>query len=356
LQAVCAVSLEPLFIVVRRDSFGGDGVSHLSQLAGKRLAVGSIGGGTRYLAVPMLACHGIGHGDPNAKAPPGFPDGTTFRETGGKASAAALLAGEVDAAFFAVDADTPYLRELIADGRFRLVSLRNADAYLAHFPFLTALTLHEGTIDLARDVPGADVRMVAPVTSVVARKDTHAAIIQLLVRAAKEVHASRGHPLAGPNSFPTLDFTELPVGEKARYFFNTEPTFLQRKLPFWLASLIDRLLILLVPLLVVLIPLIKLAPLLYQWRVRSKIYRWYKRLRRIDRRVLEPSTPGQRRVDCEEADRLESEIARVRVPLAYMEEFYNLRLHLAYLRDRLASATTTLPPADGVKPEHASVP
>ena len=324
LEAICSVSFEPLFVLYRADP-SAPPLTRLDQLKEKRTAVGNLTGGTRRLAIPLLALHGI------------TPDNTpTLVNTGGRDSVAKLKAGEVDAAFFAVDANTPYIADLLSDARIRMMSLEHADAYATRFDYLSIVTMHPGTIDLQGNVPDRDVRMVAPVTALVARKSAHKAVIQLMVQAAHKVHG-RKHPLAAPGTFPSLDYTEIPIGPDARYFFGAKPNLLQRKLPFWLVSLIDRLLILVIPLLVVLIPLFRFAPALYRWRTRRRIYRWYRRIRMLDSRLLKPSTPSQRQVDREETVRLEREIAEVKVPLSYMEEFYNLRLHLAYIRDRLSA-------------------
>jgi len=180
---------------------------------------------------------------------------------------------------------------------------------------------------------------VAVSTSLIARRKTHKAVIQLLVQAAHEVHDGI-HPIAQRNQFPSLEYNELPIGADARYYFNLKPGFLQRKLPFWLAQLLDRLLILIVPLLVVLIPMVRLAPVLYRWGVQRRIYRWYKRLRFLDERAMASveASPSQRELDLNEVQKLDREVSAVRVPLSYMEQLYQLRLHIAWVKDRLAGS------------------
>jgi hypothetical protein len=293
----------------------------------------------------MLARHGIG-GGPEGKSNGGGGDGANGRgenaarllSVGGVESAKKLLAGEIDAAFFCVSLDTLYLREALRSPEIRIASLKLVPAYANHFDFLTTVTLHEGALDIGMDLPPADVAMVAPTTSLIARKGTHKAIVQLLVQAAQKVHGRRD-PLAPPGvSFPSLDFTQLPVGADARYFFTAKPGFLQRTLPFWLASLIDRMLILLLPLAVLLVPLFRLAPKLYQWRMRARVYRWYKRLRHLDAQLLLPLTAEQRARDQAAVEQLDREISRaVKVPLGYMDAFYTLRVHVAYLKERFAA-------------------
>jgi hypothetical protein len=339
-QALCTVSFEPLFILYRADAFGPEPVERLDRFRGKRVAVGKPGGGTYWLSTPMLKIQGIGADDDQQ---------TKIVLASGADAAAKLKAGEVDAAFFAVSADTAYVADALATPGIEPVSLRLAPAYASKYGFLTLVTLREGALDLPRGLPRRDVNMVAPTTALVARGTTHKAVVQLLVHAAQRVHARRD-PLAPPGAFPTLDYTELPVGADARYFFTTKPGFLQRNLPFWLASLIDRLLILVVPLLVVLLPMVRLAPKLYQWRMQTRVYKWYKRIERLDRRLLLAADPADRARIRVEAERLEREIAEhVKVPLGYMGHYYTLRTHLGYLRDRMAHAPAAAESrADGV--------
>jgi TRAP-type uncharacterized transport system substrate-binding protein len=328
-QALCTVSFEPLFILYRTESFGPEPVVRLMRFKGKRVAVGKPTGGTYWLSTPMLAMQGIGTHDDKE---------TQVVLSSGAESAKMLKAGEVDAAFFAVSADTGYIADALATPGIEIASLRQAPAYATKFNYLTRVTLHEGSVNLARGLPHHDVDMVAPTTALIARANTHKAIVQLLVHAAQKVHARRD-PLAPPGAFPTLEYTEVPVGSDARYFFTTKPGFLQQKLPFWLAQLIDRLLILIVPLLVIILPLMRLAPRLYQWRMQARVNRWYKRIKRLDRRLMETNDPGERAQILEEAEHLEREIAEhVKVPLSYMGHYYTLRLHLGYLRDRMGQA------------------
>jgi hypothetical protein len=200
--------------------------------------------------------------------------------------------------------------------------------------FLSHVTLYEGSLDLARDLPRADVAMVAPAAMIVARDNTHAAIVELLVQAARKVNAS-GTLLNEPGVFPSANYVDISIDSDAAHFLKNPPSCLHRTLPFWVASLIDRLLILLLPSIAILLPLLKLTPIVYRWRMRSRVYRWYTQLRRIDGRQLAAPSPQQLQADREELATLDRELARVKVPLSFMQELYDLRLHVAYLSERL---------------------
>lgn len=325
LVALAAIYYEPLWVFHR----GQRGSDDLPDLRGRRIAIGPEGSGGRVLALRLLEANGIANGD---------AAGTQLLPLGGDAAISALQAGKVDALMTVTAASNPRLTDLLADPNLRLMSLRRAEAYSRRIAYLSPVVLHEGSLDLARNLPDRDTRLVAPAAILAAHRNTHSAVIQLAIEAAKQVHAANGL-LAPPGTFPHDRVTDLPISRDAQYYLTHGPNVLQRYLPFWLASLINRLLILLIPLLFVLVPLVRMLPPVYRWRIRSRIYRWYRQLRRIDEHLrdadLRPDVAAALAEDRRRINRLEQDIASVRVPLSYMEEFYNLRLHLAYIRDRI---------------------
>jgi len=318
LEAVVSIYHEPLFIFHR----AATPTSRIADLTGRRVAIGPVGSGTRALALRLLAANGI------------TAENTTLLPQGGEAAAAALREGAIDAALFVIAPDTPYIADLLADDAVALLPIDRAAAYGRRFHYLSRVTLHRGVVDLARDLPRDDVPLIAPAASIIAHDDTHPAVIQLLVRAATTEHRG-GSMLSPPGQFPSETLTDLPVSDDARYYLNTPPGLLDRTLPFWAAQLVNRLLIMLLPLAVVLIPLGRLMPPIYRWQIRSRIYKWYRRLRRIDAHLRSEPDPDTAHDAREELDRIEKEIGGVRVPLSYMEEAYNLRLHVGYVRNRL---------------------
>lgn len=328
--AVASLYLEPVWVFHRGDAGGGNEASddpglQPGDLRGKRVAVGPPGSGTRAVAVELLAANGVAEGDPG---------GTTFLPLGGRAAADALTGGRADAAFFVLAPGSPLVAELLRAPGVRLMDFRRAAAYARRYPYLSTVLLPAGVMDLGRDLPPRDVHLVAPAANLVAREDLHHALIPLLAEAATRAH-ERGDLLTGPGRFPNMDHVEWPLSEAARRYFRSGPPFLQRYLPFWAAALADRLKFLLLPLLTLLIPLLRVAPPLYRWRIRAGIYRWYYVLRKVDQKLR--GAPASERFERELVllDHLERELAEVRVPLSYMEEFYNLRLHSAFVHNRV---------------------
>lgn len=336
LEAVVAVAYEPLLVFVRDAALADaspESAGTLADLAGRRIAIGAEGSGTAALIHTLL--------DALQLRDSADATGTTLLPLGGTDAADALNAGDLDAACFVMDPDAPLVADLLAVPGVSLLDLRRSPAWSHRFPYLEAVTIDEGVVDPIRNLPATDVRTVAPVAYLAVRRDTHRAVVQLLVEAAKDDHQARSL-VAAPGSFPSLQRMDLPVADEAEFFFERGPNILHRLFPFWLASMVDRLIIMILPLLVVLIPLVRAAPPVMRWRIRSRIYKWYKQLRVIDDTISHGDPPQARlQADLKQLHELDDEVARTDVPLSYMEEFYNLRLHIAYMRDRVETRLET---------------
>jgi hypothetical protein len=210
------------------------------------------------------------------------------------------------------------------------MDLRRAPAYVRIHPYLSLLTLHEGTLDLAKDIPPRDVHMLAVTAMLAARADIHPALSDLLLQASREIHGEGG-VLEDPGEFPSPQHLDLPLSQDARRFHTTGLPFLYRYLPFWAATLVDRMKVLLIPLLTLLIPLVRLVPPIYRWHTSSKIYRWYADLRAIEERAqFEPPGPLLAALEA-----IDEEVSHVDVPLSYAHDLYHLRIHIGHVRRRL---------------------
>lgn len=321
LLSLGSVFLEPLWVFHRR----GLELARISDLRGRRVAVGPAASGTRAVAIRLLAGNG-------ADGPP-----TQLVGIGAEAAAEALLVGALDACFMIASPRSPVVSRLLVAEEVALMSFSRAPAYARVHRFLSELMLPEGAIDLAANVPPRSIALVAPAANLVVRESFHPALVDLLLQAAAEVHGVPGL-FAEPGQFPAPRYLELPLSREARRYYKAGPPFLQRYLPFWAATQVDRLKVMLVPLLALLVPLLRLFPPVYRWRVRSRIYRWYKELRWVD-----PNPDERGRVDhlaerFAEVARIEGEVRQLPTPLSYAEELYDLRLHIELVRGKLEAA------------------
>ncbi|HZL99260.1 MAG TPA: TAXI family TRAP transporter solute-binding subunit [Planctomycetota bacterium] len=318
-SGIASLYHEPLWIFLRADL----AAQRLADLAGRRVELGPEGSGTRAVALSLLQANGIA------------ADGVTPGELPAAQAADALLAGQADALFMVAGAKSETLARLLAeDGRaLRLLDVRHAEAYVRNFHYLSALVLPEGALDLGRNLPDRDVHLLSPTAALCGRAGLHDAFPPLFIEAARRIFA-HGGLFEAEGEFPSPRGVEAPLSKAAEHYFRDGPSFLYRVLPFGVAAVVDRLKILLLPLVTLLFPLFKLTPPLYRWRIRSKIYRWYKQIRAIDRRLAAAPAGGDLSPLVAELAAVQREIEAVRVPPSYMGEYYTLCAHLDWVLQR----------------------
>jgi len=252
----------------------------------------------------------------------------------------ALLAGELDAVALAAAPESLMVQMLLQTPGVKLFEFSQAEAYAHRFPFLSPAVLPRGVIDIGANLPAHDLPMIAATTNLVAREGTHPALLQLFVQAAHKIHGGSGW-ITRAGQFPSPQNTELPLAKEAERYYRNGPPLLQRYLPFWLANLIDRMWVVLISIVAVLIPLARVVPPLYTFRVRSRVFRWYRQLREIeDSHRTNKVSPAEL---LDEVNKLDAKAQRVTVPLSYADELYSLRSHIQLVRERLAAATAPVP-------------
>ncbi len=292
----------------------------LAQLRGWRVNVGARGSGAPGLTSKLLAANLLERDELQR---------SNLEET---PAVQALLGGELDAMVMVSAPESPMVQMLLQTPGIKLFEFTQAEAYARRYPFISPVLLPRGVADLARNVPPRDEPLIATTTSLVAREGTHPALVQLFVQAAARIHGNAGW-IARAGQFPTAERTEFALAKEAERFYRTGPPLLQRYLPFWLSNLIDRMWVALFSIMVVLIPLSRVIPPLYVFRVRSRIFRWYRHLRRIEDMHEKKQTPAKELLA--DLDRLDAQTSRIRVPLAYADQLYALRSHIDLVRARL---------------------
>lgn len=337
LVSLGSVYYEPVWIFYR----GPTMQDKLNQLRGKRIAVGPIGSGTRRLATQLLLVN-------EAWSRP-----TRIFDMGGESAARALLAGRVDAIVLIGPAESPAIKALLNNERVKLLSFDRAAAYTKAFPFLSMVKLPQGAINLMRDIPPREVTLLAPTANVVVSADLHPALAGLLLQAMTEVHGGNG-VFQKAGEFPSPGNHQLPLSDEATRFYKSGPPFLQRYLPFWAATLIDRIVVLLVPLIAVLIPAVRVTPWLYTWRIRSRIYRWYGELKLLELELKEHYDAARAAEYLSRLDDLERRAYMRTIPIAFSADVYTLRQHISLVRQSLTAGhqhELPDPAAGGVQPK-----
>ncbi|CAN5360478.1 TAXI family TRAP transporter solute-binding subunit [soil metagenome] len=321
---------EPVWLFYRADAaqrlLKAPTLASLSQLPGWRLNIGAPGSGVPNLMAKLIEANRIA------------PESLTLIRKPQTPAVVDLLSGEADALVFASAPESLMVQMLLQTPGIQLFDFAQADAYSRRFAFLTPVTLPRGVVDLARDLPPQDVHLIAPTATLVARQGTHPALIQLFVQAAQQVHGGAGW-FQRKGDFPSATSTERPLAKEAQRFYQNGTPVLQRYLPFWFANLIDRMWPVLVTIVAMLIPLSRTVPPLYQFRIRSRIFRWYAQLREVEEAV------GQRPAAdlLNELSTIEKRVGNVTVPLSYADELYSLRSHIQMVSNRLRGAQGAAP-------------
>ena len=329
-ESLGTVFYEPLWWFHKREILG----EAANRLRGQRISIGPEGSGTRALTLELLKRTGM-------EAQVGELLALEPREAGEK-----LLAGQIDMAFMMTSWESPVVQQLLADDRVTLSSFLHADAFIALYPFLTKVVVPRGVTDIAKDRPLTDVVLIATKASLVVRKDLHPAIQYLLLNAAAKIHS-------GPsifnraNAFPAAEAIDIPLSDEALRFYKSGLPFLHDYFPFWMAALIGKLIILLIPILGILYPMVRFLPRLYDWMMRSNILRMYGELR-----FLEDELTSNRGTVCDTGemvarlDRLAEQANHLRIPVAYASMLYELRNHIDLVREGLKKRAASA--AEGV--------
>jgi TRAP-type uncharacterized transport system substrate-binding protein len=318
IESLGTVGFEPVWVFYR----GFELSTASGWPKGKRVDVGPEGSGTRKLSLELLGALGVDLG--------------AVRLSGldGNAAVEALLRGDLDMAVLVASWEVPAVHRLLAAAQIKVASFPRADAHVALRPFLTKLVLPRGVADMAHDRPPTALLLVAPKTSLLVRADLHPAIQHLLLEAAAEVHAGPG-VFQRAGQFPAPEPIDVPLSDTARNYYKSGSPFLQRYLPFWVAALASQLLILLIPLLGIAYPLLRVAPGIYGWGMRRRIYRLYGELKFVDAQLDARDVNAPVDDLIAEIDRLDRHVNRMRTPLAFAQMLYTLRHHISLVRARL---------------------
>jgi len=327
LVSLGSLYLEPVWLFYREDAAKRLNreatLTQLADLRGWRVNVGARGSGVTGLMAKLLHANGI--------------ERASLKESRLEQTPAvvALLAGEIDAVAMAATPESLMVQMLLLTPGVKMFEFAQADAYARRLPFLSPVILPRGVMDLARNMPARDLAMVATTTTLVAREGTHPALLQLFVQSAHKIHGGTSW-LAPAGLFPSPQGAELPLAKEAERYYRNGPPLLQRYLPFWLANLVDRMWVVLVSIIAVLIPLARVVPPLYEFRVRSRVFRWYRQLREIeDSFRTNKTSPAELLL---EVNKLDTKAQHIAVPLSYADELYSLRSHIQLVRERLSAS------------------
>jgi TRAP-type uncharacterized transport system substrate-binding protein len=321
LESLGTVFYEPLWLFRRSDV--GEGIQ---ALRGRRLSIGSEGSGGRALALQIIEKTKL---DTIVGELLGFPP---------QVAAEKLIAGDIDAAFIVTAWESPVIQSLLGAKGIELSSAQRADALVAIYPFLHKLVLPAGVVDLLTNRPPADVVLLAPKATLAVRADLHPALQYLLLNAAVQIHSQPG-VFQKAGQFPAAESIDLPLSQEAQRFYKTGRPFLQGYLPFWVATLVEKVLVVLVPLAALLFPVFKFLPQSYDWMMQQRIRRLYDEIRSIETEMEAQGTEIDRSALSTKLDSIDRRANHLQLPNVYASSLYTLRSHIDLVRARLATMT-----------------
>lgn len=323
LRSLGVIGYEPIWMFAS-PAFAKTLAKGLTPLSGRKVAIGAEGSGTRKVALDLLQSYGV------------TPANATLIADGGVSAANALLAKTIDAVIIIGAPQSPAAQMLLGkQDEAHLVSIEHAEGLTRRFPYMSLVTLKAGSIDPAQDRPRVDITLLTTTANLVIRKDLHPALAYLLLQAAHDVHKS-GTLLNRPGEFPNPRATEFPLAEEAARYYRDGKPFLQRYLPYWAANALQRLLLVLVPLIAIAIPVFRVVPRLFEFKEKNRLYRRYAILLDMERDIT------SRKLNAEEIaaatarlDKIEHEVSHMKFSLDFSDRVYTLRQHVDYVRSQL---------------------
>ncbi|MBN3803435.1 ABC transporter substrate-binding protein [Paraburkholderia sp. Ac-20336] len=322
LQTIAAVSYEPIWVFYRGDAT----IDLLSQLRGKRISLGVPGSGLLNVSQVLLGYSGI------------TSRNSTLLQMDANAAYQGLQSGRIDAAFFIGRPDADMQRTLLTSN-LKLMSFAQADALVQKFPSLSKIVLPRASASVADDLPRADVTLLAATALLVSKDTLHPALLYLLLDAARTVHGGEDY-FTPIGTFPNLHTQEFPISDESIRYFKSGRPFLYRYLPFWLASLIERRLLILLPFMALLIGLIQALPRTLEARMKKRLEVWYREIKALEDEVWKNFAPTRAQIAQwrDEIESIDASASQIRIPYRYFQDVYALKQAIGIVRDRIAHA------------------
>jgi hypothetical protein len=302
-------------------------ITQFSQFRGKRVSIGPPGTALRALMLQVL------------KATDALDPSTHLLDLASAEAVDALRAGDIDVAIFPQESGWSLLQSALSGPGVRLMSVAHAEAIAKTVPGLKHVVLWRGLVDLSRDIPDADINLLASQNRLLVRQDLHPALQYLVLEAMREVHWPAG-PFNRLGEFPAEQPNDLPLSPTAEAFYRSGPTFWQRYTSFWLTSLLSRIVFFVIPLIAAIIPVIGFARPLYRWLQLRRIDQLHRALGRVERELaqnLSNSSLAEYQMRIRE---IESAVRTLKVARTFEVDLHRLRVHLRMVQEDLSRLKT----------------
>jgi TRAP transporter TAXI family solute receptor len=320
LQTIAAVSYEPIWVFYRGDAT----INRLVQLRGKRVAIGVPGSGLLNVSQVLLAYSGISR------------DNTTLLEMDAVKAYQDLENGQLDAAFFIGRPDAS-MQQTLLNSDLKLMSFAQADALVQKFPSLSKIIFPRASTSIVNDLPQADVTLLAATALLVSKDTLHPALAYLLLEAAKTIHGGEDY-FTPRGAFPNLNTEEFPISDESTRYFKSGRPFLQRYLPFWLASFIERRLLILLPFMALLLGLLQALPRMAEARIKNRLVIWYREIKSLEDEIWRNTQPSPDQIATwrDEIENIDAHASQIRIPHRYFQDVYAFKQAIGIVRGRIS--------------------
>jgi TRAP transporter TAXI family solute receptor len=326
LQTIAAVSYEPIWVFYRGDVT----INRLAQLRGKRIAIGVQGSGLLNVSQVLLSYSGI------------TGDNSTLQEMDATKAYKGLENGRLDAAFFIGRPDAS-MQQTLLNSDLKLMSFAQADALVQRFPALSKVIFPRASTSVANDLPQADITLLAATALLVSKDTLHPALAYLLLEAARTVHGGEDY-FTPRGAFPNLNTDEFPVSDESTRYFKSGRPFLQRYLPFWLASFVERRLLILLPFMALLLGLLQALPRIVEARIKHRLVVWYREIKSLEDEIRGNRQPALDQISRwrDEIENIDACASQIRIPQRYFQDVYALKQAIGVVRDRISQVNDRL--------------
>jgi len=319
LVSLGSISYEPLWVFQRK---GSKAVTDLSQLKGMKVATGVEGTGVEVIAKILFTAEGINKGN------------TTILHMDMKEAAERLTKGDIDAAVFMDPPENERIREFFSSNVINEVSLQDSEALRRRFRYLHVIKIPPSGIDLELEQPHSELLTIAPTAYLAANKKLDAALQYLLLSVIDEVH-HEPTLISDENEFPSDKDVDLPLSQDADVYYKKGRPFLQQYLPFQMASLLERLIKVLLPLLLLGAPIFAYAPTTYDWYFRKKLSKRYKSLVEIEEQLANNhSNKSVTEFELMLFD-VEKKLNDEKIPSSFTNQVFVLREHIELVQRKI---------------------
>ena len=317
-----SIDFEPIFFILRKDLQSQVTENVIESFSKLRIGVGSIGSGTKVQFERLLSQDGdiIKH--------------ENLVNVEDKVAAQALLAGELDGLVLVDGIESKNLSLLANTPELVLLTFPRAQAYRRRLPYLSVLELPEGSMNLKQNTPSKNLDVLSTTTALVARKDLHPAVQFLLMKAAVKINGT-GSFFADPGLFPRFEDLNIPRSLVADEFYQKGSPYLQRHLPFWLAELVDRLVLVLMPFAALAYPIIVSLPRYRFRRMNRRIWGGYTKLKALEIEIAHSYEPTKYPEYLQLLNELEEQAIKGRIYGSVGADYFRLRQNIHFVRSLL---------------------